>query len=81
MLWMVQEDGISIVYRNLKQDMKEWQTGDVIEGGVILGSVEGAGLLLQFRLRSVDGSWLDFQGFSCLLHGEKKLRSVTRMLP
>lgn len=81
MLCLEQEDGISIVYRNLKQDMKEWQAGDVIEGGAILGSVEGAGLLLQFRLRSVDGSWLDFQGFSCLLHGEKKLRSVARKLP
>ncbi|MGN0293938.1 MAG: hypothetical protein ACI4D3_08055 [Lachnospiraceae bacterium] len=81
MLCLEQENGISIIYRNLKQDLKEWQTGDVIEGGTILGSVEGAGLLLQFRLRSVDGSWLDFQGFSCLLHDEKKLRSVTQMLP
>lgn len=81
MLCMEQEDGISIIYENLKMDLQEWQTGDVIEGGTILGSVEGAGLLLQFRLRSEDGSWIDFQGFSCLLHGEKKIRSVTRMLP
>lgn len=74
------EEGISVVYGNVKPDLKKWQPGDVIEGGAIMGCVEGAGLLLQFRLLSEDGSWLDFNGCSCLHHGEKKVRSVTRML-
>lgn len=74
------EEGISMVYGNVKQDLREWKPGDVIEGGGMMGSVEGAGLLLQFRLLSEDGSWFVFNGYSCLNHGEKKVRTVTRML-
>lgn len=79
-LCLEMNDGVSVVYGNVKQDLKVWQAGDVIESGTILGSVTGAGLLLEFRLLSEDGSWLDFNGYPCLLHGEKEVRSVTRML-
>lgn len=78
-LWLEIEEGIRMIYGNLKQDLKKWNEGDMINSGEILGSVSGAGLLLQFRLRAADGSWLDFNGRFCLLNGEKMVRSVTLM--
>ncbi len=79
-LCLEQEEGIRVIYGNLKQDSKKWHEGEKVQSGEILGSVSGAGLLLQFLLRAEDGSWFDFNGRFCLLHGEKMVRSVTQML-
>ena len=76
------EEGIQLIYGNLKQDLGEWEEGEIIEGGELLGSVSGAGgLLLKFRLRIPDGTWVGFNGSFCLFHGKKMIRSVTQMLP
>lgn len=76
------EEGIQLIYGNLKQDLGEWEEGEIIESGELLGSVSGAGgLLLKFRLRIPDGTWVGFNGSFCLFHGKKMIRSVTQMLP
>lgn len=76
------EEGIQMIYGNLEQDLREWEEGEVIESGELIGSVSGAGgLLLVFRLRITNDTWADFNGSFSLFHGDKKVRSVTRMLP
>lgn len=72
------EDGIRMFYGNLADYLKDWQTGDQIESGEILGSA--AGLVIQFQLQTEDGSWHSFNGLPCLNHGEKQARPVTQML-
>lgn len=75
------EEGIQVVYGNLKQDQVEWNPGNRAESGQIIGSAAGTGLLLQFRLRAEDGTWLVFDGTSSMRHGEKTVRSVTLQSP
>lgn len=72
------EEGVRINYGNLADYLKDWQPGDVIKGGEILGSA--AGLVVQFQLQMENGTWHSFNGLPGLFHGEKQVRSVTQML-
>ena len=75
-LGMELEDGIRILYGNMADFLKDWQPGDTIESGEILGSA--AELEIQFQLQIEDGSWRSFNGLPCLKHGKKQIRSVTQ---
>ncbi len=74
-----QEDGIRIIYRNLTDYLKNWEIGEVIQAGEILGSTSG--LELQFQLLLENGSWVAFNGTFSLQNGEKMVRSVTENSP